>query len=128
MTLGRGPADDGRVRVCAAVDLGPGGRRIVRVGGREVGVFNVGGDLFALHDRCPHRGGSLCRGPLTGTTTVGPGGVGYAYERPGQILRCAWHGWEFDVTTGRSLVDPRLRARTYPVEVVDGEVYVVLRR
>ena len=48
------------------------------------------------------------------------------YGREGEIIRCAWHGWEFEIATGRSLVDPRIRARTYPVEVADGRVYVVV--
>ena len=123
-----GASDERRVRVCAAGELEPGAQRIVRVRGREVGLFNVAGDLYALHDRCPHRGGSLCRGPLTGTTATDEDGRTPVYDRAGRILRCSWHGWEFDVTTGRALVDPRVRARTYPVEVVDGDVYVVLRR
>ncbi len=50
----------------------------------------------------------------------------YVYGREGEILRCAWHGWEFEIETGRSLVDPRVRARTYAVEVEDGEVYVLV--
>jgi nitrite reductase (NADH) small subunit len=39
------------------------------------------------------------------------------YGRAGRILRCAWHGWEFDIETGQTLVDPRVRAQTYPVTV-----------
>jgi len=114
------------VRVCALAELPDGERRLVEVDGRTIGVFNVEGELYALHDRCPHRGGSLCHGRLTGTTEAAPGVTPIGYVRPGRVLRCAWHGWEFDIATGRSLVDPRIRARTYPVEVVDGEVQLVL--
>jgi hypothetical protein len=46
------------------------------------------------------------------------------YEREGRILRCAWHGWEFEIETGRSLVDPRMRAKTFPITVEDGDVVV----
>jgi 3-phenylpropionate/trans-cinnamate dioxygenase ferredoxin subunit len=51
-----------------------------------------------------------------------PGAPGeYLYERRGEILRCPWHGWEFDVRTGQSFFDPaRTRVRTYPVELVPG--------
>jgi nitrite reductase (NADH) small subunit len=60
---------------------------------------------------------------VTGTTAAG-GDLEYAYEREGRILRCAWHGWEFEIETGRSLVDPRIRAKTFPVTVEDGDVVV----
>jgi nitrite reductase (NADH) small subunit len=113
-----------RFFVCDAADVPAGGRVVRTVGGRSVGVFDVGGRLYALHNRCPHSGGALCEGPVTGTTVATPD-FHHAYEREGKILRCAWHGWEFEIETGRSLVDPRVRARTYPVEVDDGKVYVL---
>ncbi len=114
-----------RLFVCDAADVPAGGRVVRSVGGRSVGVFDVGGRLHALHNRCPHAGGALCEGPVTGTTVATPD-FRHAYEREGEILRCAWHGWEFDIETGRSLVDPRVRAKTYPVEVEDGKVYVLV--
>lgn len=115
------------MRVCALAELPEGGRRLVEVDGRLIGVFNVGGELYAFHDHCPHRGGSLCHGRLTGTSAPAEGVAPIGYARAGHVLRCAWHGWEFDIATGRCLVDPRLRARTYAVEVVDGEVLVLVR-
>jgi nitrite reductase/ring-hydroxylating ferredoxin subunit len=48
----------------------------------------------------------------------------YVYADEGRILRCAWHGWEFEIETGRSLADPKLKAKTFPVTVEDGEVIV----
>ena len=106
-----------RVVVCAAEELPPGTRRIVKVGARSIGVFNVGGRYYALRNVCPHQGAPLCRGPLTGTTLPGPPGS-YRYAREGEILRCPWHGWEFDVTNGRSIFNPHaVRVRRYPVAV-----------
>jgi 3-phenylpropionate/trans-cinnamate dioxygenase ferredoxin subunit len=126
MDAGRGGRVSDRVRVCGLDELPPGARRVVEVGGRRIGLVNVRGEIVAFHDRCPHRGGSLCRGPLTGTTTAsGPGE--YRYEREGEILRCSHHGWEFDLVTGRCLADERMRMRTYPAGVEDGAVYVVPR-
>ena len=83
-------------------------------------ILNVKGELFALSDKCPHKGGSLSRGKLTGAvTSSGPGD--YDYSRPGEILRCPWHGWEFDVRTGRSWCDPkRMRLMNYAVTVEPG--------
>lgn len=114
-----------RLFVCDTGEVRPGERVVRDVDGLSIGVFNVGGRLYALHNRCPHSGGALCEGPVTGTAAATPD-FRYAYEREGEILRCAWHGWEFEIETGRSLVDPRIRARTYPVEVADGRVYVVV--
>ena len=118
-------AANGRRRffACRASELPPGERVLRDFDGLSVGVFNVGGRFYALHNRCPHRGGELCRGPVTGTA-LPTSDFRYLYGREGEILRCAWHGWEFEIASGRSLVDPRVRARTYPVEVEDGRVYV----
>jgi nitrite reductase (NADH) small subunit len=111
--------------VCSASEIPPGGRRIVEVDGRSIGVFNVAGRYYALHNRCPHRGGALCEGRVCGTV-LPTEDRSYAYGREGEILRCGWHGWEFDIRTGRALVDPAVRARTYPVTVVDGTVVVAV--
>lgn len=118
---------DGRVVVCGSDDLADGERRVFKVGRRRVGVFRVDGHYVALHGGCPHAGGALCEGPLTGTTLPTDEPYTYEYGREGKVLRCAWHGIEFDVETGTSLVDPALRARTYPVDVEDGAVVVHLR-
>jgi nitrite reductase (NADH) small subunit len=116
---------DGRHVVCAAADVPPGKRRVVELAGRSIGVFNVGGHFYALHNGCPHRGGPLCEGRICGTTLTAPGHT-FVYGREGRILRCAWHGWEFDIATGRALADPAVRARTYPVAVEDGQIVVTL--
>ena len=113
-----------RFFVCPASALPPGTRLVRELDGKSVGVFNVEGRFFALHNRCPHKGGALCLGPVTGTT-LPSNHLRYTYGREGHILRCAWHGWEFEIETGRSLVDPRVRAKTFPVVVEDGDVYVL---
>ncbi len=87
-------------------ELPPGSRRLAHVGGKAIVVFNIKGELFALSDTCPHRGASLSNGVLTGlVTSTGPGD--YSYAKPGEIIRCPWHQWEFDVRTGRSHCDPK---------------------
>jgi nitrite reductase/ring-hydroxylating ferredoxin subunit len=105
-------------------EIPAGGRKLVTVGGRAIVVFNVAGEFFALNNRCPHRGGSLCQGKLTGLVESPQPGE-YRYSRRGEIIRCPWHAWEFDVRTGRSWCDPqRLRARQYPVSVEPGATLV----
>ncbi len=109
--------------VVATVDeIPPGERKIVEIGGRSLGVFNIKGEYYALRNICPHQGGPLCQGRLTGFVTADKPGGEYRYERRGEILRCPWHGWEYDVTTGQSWVDPAsVRTRRYEVEVAAGD-------
>jgi nitrite reductase (NADH) small subunit len=113
------------VYVCRADEIPPGERLVRQVAGRSVGIFNVDGRLHALRNRCPHEGGALCLGPVTGTVLPSRERR-FDYDLAGRILRCAWHGWEFEIETGRCLPDPRLRAKTYPVVVRDGAVYLEL--
>jgi len=110
-----------RYVVAEAGEIPPGGRKIVEVGGRSIGVFNLGGEYFALRNRCPHQGGPLCEGKTWGLARARvPGEI--EYDRPGEILTCAWHGWEFDIRTGQSWCEPeRLRVRRYAVSVEPGE-------
>ena len=118
------PAERRRV-ACAVRDVRPGERRIVEIEGRSIGVFNVDGRFYALHNGCPHKGGPLCEGRVGGTTLTTRDRT-FRYGREGQVVRCAWHGWEFDITTGQALADSAVRARTYPVAVEDGQIVLLL--
>ncbi len=111
--------------VVATVDeIPPGSRKRVAVGDRRIVVFNVDGEFLALLDRCPHQGGSLCDGVLTGFVTSHEPGH-YNYSRPGEIIRCPWHGWHFDLRTGQSWGEPeRVFTKHYDVEVAAGQALV----
>jgi 3-phenylpropionate/trans-cinnamate dioxygenase ferredoxin subunit len=101
-------------------DIPANGSKLVEVRGRQIALFHVNGEYFALNDRCPHEGGSLCAGRLTGMVTSKDPGT-YHYLRPNEFVQCAWHGWEFDLRTGQSWCDPdSIRARTYQVTVSPG--------
>jgi 3-phenylpropionate/trans-cinnamate dioxygenase ferredoxin subunit len=110
--------------VARAGDVAPGSCKIVNVGGREIGVFNVDGEYFALANRCPHEGGPLCQGRIVPLVqSDGPGH--YRLARDKEFLRCPWHGWEFDIRTGQSWCDPKsTRARQFPVTLEPGEELV----
>ena len=97
-----------------------GARKVVTVDGRAIVVFNVGGEFFALNNRCPHKGGSLCHGRLSGRIEASEPGE-YRYSAAREIIRCPWHQWEFDIRTGKSWCDPaRLRVRTHAVSIEPG--------
>jgi len=107
--------------VVATIDeIPPGQRKLVEAGGRTVVIYNLAGELFALNNRCPHRGGSLFHGVQTGLVESGEPGQ-YRVSRRGEMVKCPWHGWEFDIRTGKSWCDPtRLRVRQYPAAVCAG--------
>jgi len=109
--------------VATRADLPPGGRLLVEVEGRSVGLFDVGGEVVAVLNVCPHEQGPICRGRVGGTTLKSPPGQ-FCWGREGEILACPWHGWEFDLRTGRALADDRRRLRRYPV-LLEGETICV---
>jgi nitrite reductase/ring-hydroxylating ferredoxin subunit len=109
-----------RIEVCPAAELPPGERRVIEAGGLSIGVFNVGGEYHALLNLCPHQLAPLCEGRVTGTTTADAPGE-YDWERDGQIVRCPWHGWEFDVATGESVFNPHVGTRTFETAVEQSE-------
>lgn len=136
-----------RYAVATVAEIPVGQRKIVEVAGRVIGVFNVKGEYFALRNACPHQGGPLCEGRVTGFLSgETPGQL--EYDRKGEILRCPWHGWEFDIRTGQSwhapakvrvrnyevtvdapeLVEGPYRAETFPVEVEDQVIFVEMGR
>lgn len=104
--------------VVATVDeIQPGQRKIVTVARRSIGIFNIRGAFRALRNQCPHEGGPLCEGVLSGLVSSSTPGQ-YTYHRRGEILRCPWHGWEFDLLTGRSWFEPATtRVRAYETSV-----------
>jgi 3-phenylpropionate/trans-cinnamate dioxygenase ferredoxin subunit len=106
--------------VAEVADIPAGGRKVVSVKGRPVVIFNLDGEFFGLLDRCPHQSAELSRGISTGIATSDEPGLATC-SRPGEFIRCPWHGWEFDIRTGQSWTDPsRIKARPFNVNVEAG--------
>jgi nitrite reductase (NADH) small subunit len=88
----------------------PPGAAIERVAeGRIIALFNVEGTLYALDGVCPHQGGPLGQGELCG-----------------DVVTCPWHGWQFNVQTGRNQLNPRIVQPRYEVRVEDEWILVHL--
>ncbi len=99
--------------------------KIFKIAGIEFGLYQVRGSWYAWSNFCPHQGASICKGPVCGTRL--PSLVyEYKYGMEEQILRCPWHGWEFDLTTGQLLVDSHTKLRGYPVEIEHDDLFVIL--
>jgi nitrite reductase (NADH) small subunit len=115
-------------RVGPMRDIPEGGGVLVVAAETEIGVFRVRGGLHAYENRCMHQGGPVCTGEILGRYeqvlnvdgTVS--GERFVDEEP--RIACPWHGWEYDLETGRCTADRRYRLRRFPVVVRDGDVFV----
>lgn len=98
-----------RIKIATVGEVPPGEGRVVEAAGRTLALFNVEGRFYAVDNTCAHRGGPLGEGELDGT-----------------IVRCPWHAWRWDVTTGANANNPALKLASFPVAVEDGVVFVEL--
>lgn len=115
-----------RTSVLLVGELPPGAKAKVEAFGTEIALFNVDGALFAVANACPHHGGPLCHGRVSGTRLPGAP-YEHRFGREGRILVCPWHGWEFDLETGAAMFDENVRVRRFDV-AVEGEEIVLYRR
>lgn len=97
------------LRVCSIEDCPPGSAREFVVEERVVAIFHVEGQLYALEGICPHQGGPLGKGTLEGS-----------------FVTCPWHGWQFDIRSGRHRTIPALSQATIPVRLEGRDVLVQL--
>lgn len=97
-----------RIAVPAGKLPEPGQRALFELADQSLALFNVEGQLYAIDDSCPHQGASLCGGKLDG-----------------RVIQCCAHGLRFNLATGYLLNSTALKVATYPVEVVDGQVFIV---
>ena len=98
-----------RVKVAVRSEVPSGAGKIVVALGRVLALFNVDGDFFAVDNSCPHRGGPLGEGYLQG-----------------RVVTCPWHGWQFDVTTGASPLNPRHHVRCVRLERDGEDLFAIL--
>jgi nitrite reductase (NADH) small subunit len=111
------------ISVAALEEVPENGRLTVEAFGTTIAIFNVDGRLFAIDNHCPHQGGPLCHGQISGAMLPSKP-YEYLYGRPNSVLSCPWHGWQFDLETGETLFDPHVRVPIYPVRVMDGQIFL----
>ena len=98
------------IDVGLADELPPGEMKLIDAGGYEVGVYNCGGELFAIEDRCSHDDGPLCEGD---------------WDHDRCVVVCPRHGANFDLRSGRPITLPAYEpVDTYPVRIEDGVIKV----
>jgi nitrite reductase (NADH) small subunit len=97
------------VPVAKVANVTPGSIHQVSAAGRTIALANVAGTFHAIDNTCLHRGGPLGEGTLEGT-----------------VVTCPWHGWQFDVITGKNPVNPAAAIGCFAVEVRGDEVFADL--
>ena len=90
-------------------DIPPGTLLAVQVDEQAIAIANVDGEFFATQGHCLHLSGPLGHGRLEGT-----------------VLSCPWHGWQYDVRTGKNEFDHAIQLQTFEVRIEDGEVKVAV--
>lgn len=120
----------GEHTVIPANELDDGDRIVVELEGRDVGIFRIDGEYHAYTSWCPHQGGPMCEGPISGTTSASYDRESLEetlqWVRDGRILVCPWHGWQFDLQTGEGIHDDRFRLISHSVREEDGYIVVTL--
>ena len=96
-------------KAAKVTEIAVGSIKDVQVAGQAIALANVGGAFFAISNTCLHRGGPLGEGQLEG-----------------KVVTCPWHGWQFDVTTGKAVQNPNAGVGCYATEIRGDEVYVNL--
>ena len=94
-------------KVAAVEELPDGKSKSISVGGKEIAVFRIGEEYFAIANECPHYGAELCDGYIRGETVM-----------------CPWHGWQFDLKTGKGLTVSGVDVEKFEVKIEDGEIKV----
>ena len=106
--------------VATVGEIAPGASKLVAVAGREIGILNLAGSYYAILSKCPHEGASLCRGKIVRRVESDEPGR-YRVIPGSEMIRCPWHGWQYDIRTGRSWCDAdNIALRQYAVAVESG--------
>lgn len=118
------------VFVAASADVGESARRIISYGSQEIGVIRVEGQVHAFLNICPHQGGPVCQGMLIRKVEeiidTEQRYLGMKFSEGSVNLVCPWHGWEFDIETGRCAGDGQQGVRKFPVRESEGSIYVIV--
>ncbi|CAG7617187.1 Rieske (2Fe-2S) protein [Paenibacillus allorhizosphaerae] len=114
-----------KVYAAQVSDIVQAGSKLVEIRGIDIGIYYVNGAYYAWRNVCPHAAAPICKGKVCGTKL--PSEV-YEYEfgKDEEILRCPWHGWEFDLLTGKHMADDKVKLRGYEVLVEGEEIYVLM--
>jgi nitrite reductase/ring-hydroxylating ferredoxin subunit len=105
---------------------GDGSRVITEIHGQEIAIIRHDDDYYAVANYCVHQSGPLCEGALTGKAYVEQEeNWNWKFDQEKKYMACPWHGWMFDIETGKSAKDENLAVPTYDIEVDGESIYLV---
>jgi nitrite reductase/ring-hydroxylating ferredoxin subunit len=111
-------------------EFGDRDRRIIAREGLEIGVFRIDDAFYAYENNCVHQGGPICQGKILGRVVEiiadDKTSRGLRFSDDDIHIVCPWHGYEYNLKTGRHPGDRNVRLKPYEVAVKDGDVYVVV--
>ncbi|WP_247747471.1 Rieske (2Fe-2S) protein [Alkalihalobacillus sp. BA299] len=112
--------------VCHVRDIEPGEIKETKLEKKSIIVCRtLDGEFYAFLNRCIHQGAPLSKGMLCGTSAETDRLGDYQYVKEGEVLRCPWHGREFDVKNkGCMLAHSKFKLKNYKVEVENEEVVI----
>jgi nitrite reductase (NADH) small subunit len=118
------------VFVARSADIPEGGRNRVEYEGREIGVIRAKGKLHAFLNICPHQGGPICDGLLIHRVeeviAADRTYQGMRFSETDLHIACPWHGWEFNIETGKCAGDGRHGLKRFKTVERDGAIYVLI--
>ena len=118
------------VNIGPASDFADPGRKIVGFENFEVAMFKLGGEFYAYLNHCPHMGGPACQGKIIAKVeeviAEDRTSKGMAFSKTQMHVVCPWHGFEFDIRTGRHPGNPKARLRAMKVALSDGDVVITV--
>jgi nitrite reductase/ring-hydroxylating ferredoxin subunit len=119
------------VAVAKASSFADPGRKVFDVNGTEVGIFKLGGEFYAWENRCPHLDGPACQGKLLPcyeeAVNEDKTSSGRRYSASDMNVVCPWHGFEFDIRTGRHPTNKAVRLKAVPMRVEGDDIVVSIR-
>lgn len=95
------------LRAARKDEIPAGSIREFSIEGKAIALANVAGRIYAINNTCLHRGGPLAEGELDGSTVT-----------------CPWHGWQYDVTSGKLTMNQAVGVQCYPVEIRGEDIFV----
>ena len=99
------------IKVCLVNELSSGQAKSLQIDGKEIGIFNIGGKYYAIDNICMHAGGPLNDGFI---------------DEEKCMVTCPWHGWGYDLASGKCVTHPRqdVFAKTCTVKIIENEIFV----
>ena len=95
------------IKIAKISDIEEGQSIIVEVSGKQAAIFRSKGEIYAIDNTCPHRGGPLGEGHLDG-----------------EEVTCPWHAWTFNIKTGECGTTPGVKQKCFPVKIEGGDIFL----